>query len=327
MLNVTLRQLRIFIAVARHLSFVRAAEELSLTAPAVSMQIKELEAQIGLPLFDRSSRSVSLTTVGEYVLVNARRVMAALRDTEDTVARFRALQVGRLDVAMVSTAKYFLPRLLAQFRDEHPGIEIRLQVGNNREQVAALLQHGETELAIMGRPPADWPTRAEPFALHPHVLVTATEHPFSGMGTVPAHALNGEGFIIREPGSGTRAALDEYLRAHRITPRVVMQMSSNEAIKQAVMAGMGVSLLSLHTIELELQHELIAAPEVEGLPVMRRWHVVNNLGKTLSPAAEAFRYFVLERGESYLAHHFPHAGIAVAPVPAARPAGGYLSAR
>ncbi|MGH8849173.1 MAG: LysR family transcriptional regulator, partial [Polaromonas sp.] len=153
MKNVTLRQLRVFASVARHLSFVRAAEELSLTPPAVSMQIKELEEQVGLPLFDRSSRSVSLTTVGEYVLAHARRVLAVMRDAEDMVARFRGLQGGALDVAMVSTAEYFLPRLLAQFRGEHPGIEIRLRVGNNRDQVVALMQQGEVELAIMGRPP------------------------------------------------------------------------------------------------------------------------------------------------------------------------------
>lgn len=305
MKNTTLRQLRVFASVARHLSFARAAKELDLTAPAVSMQIKELEAETGLQLFDRSKRKVSLTTAGEYVLASTQRVLAAMRDAEDIVARFRGLKTGVLDVAMVSTAKYFLPRLLTQFRNEHPGIEIRLQVANNREGIVTLMQQGDVELAIMGRPPQGWLTRAEPFAMHPHVLVTSVEHPFTRAEKVPARALMNEGFIVREPGSGTRAALDEYMRAHQMTPRVVMQMSSNEAIKQAVMAGMGISLLSLHTVGLELEHHLIAAPETEGLPVMRRWHVVNNLAKTLSPAAEAFRYFVLERGEAFLAKYFP----------------------
>jgi DNA-binding transcriptional LysR family regulator len=306
MKNTTLRQLRVFASVARHLSFARAAKELDLTAPAVSMQIKELEVETGLQLFDRSKRKVSLTTAGEYVLASTQRVLAAMRDAEDIVARFRGLKTGVLDVAMVSTAKYFLPRLLAQFRDEHPGIEIRLQVANNRDGIVTLMQQGDVELAIMGRPPQGWPTRAEPFAMHPHVLVTSVEHPFARAEKVPARALMNEGFIVREPGSGTRAALDEYMHAHQMTPRVVMQMSSNEAIKQAVMAGMGISLLSLHTVGLELEHHVIAAPETEGLPVMRRWHVVNNLAKTLSPAAEAFRYFVLERGEAFLAKHFPN---------------------
>lgn len=306
MKNVTLRQLRVFASVARHLSFVRAAEELHLTPPAVSMQIKELESEIALPLFDRSPRNVALTMVGEYVLAHTQRVLAAMRDAEDMVARFRGLKTGPLDVAMVSTAKYFLPRLLAKFRDEHPGIEIRLQVCNNRDEIVSLMQEGAVELAVMGRPPKGWPTRAEPFAMHPHVLVTAVGHRFAHMEEVPAAALADESFIVREPGSGTRAALDEYMHAHHLTLRVAMQMSSNEAIKQAVMSGMGVALLSLHTIGLELEYHLIATPIVAGLPVMRRWHVVNNLAKTLSPAAEAFRYFVLESGEAFLAKQFPH---------------------
>jgi len=304
MKNATLRQLRIFSSVARHSSFARAAEELGLTAPAVSMQIKQLETEVGLPLFDRTSRKVSLTMVGEYVLAYTQRVLGAMRDAEDMVARFRGLRTGPLDVAMVSTAKYFLPRLLARFRDEHPGVEIRLHVGNNREEVVDLMREGTVELAIMGRPPRDWPSRAEPFAMHPHVLVTGVEHPFAHAEKVPASALLGEDFIVREPGSGTRAALDEFMDAHQMTPRVIMQMSSNEAIKQAVMAGMGISLLSLHTIGLELDLRLIAAPETEGLPVMRRWHVVHTQAKTLSPPAEAFRYFMLENGEAYLAQHF-----------------------
>jgi DNA-binding transcriptional LysR family regulator len=307
MKNTTFRQLRVFASVARHLSFARAAEELGLTAPAISMQIKELETETGLQLFDRSKRKVSLTTAGEYVLASTQRVLAAMRDAEDLVARFRGLKTGLLDVAMVSTAKYFLPRLLAQFHQEHPGIDIRLQVGANREGIVRLMQQGNIELAIMGRAPQGWPTRAEPFAMHPHVLVTSLDHPFARAEKVSARALLYEGFIVREPGSGTRAALDEYMHAHHMTPRVVMQMSSNEAIKQAVMAGMGISLLSLHTLGLELEHHLIATPDTEGLPVMRRWHIVNALAKTLSPAAEAFRYFILEHGEAFLAKHFPAA--------------------
>lgn len=304
--NATLKQLRIFSSVARHLSFIRAAEELGLTPPAVSMQIRDLEIEVGLPLFDRSGRKVSLTMVGEYVLAYVQRVLAAMRDAEDMVARFRELRTGMLDVAMVSTAKYFLPRLLVRFRDEHPGVEIRLHVANNREEVVELMREGTVELAIMGRPPKNWPSRAEPFAMHPHGLVTSIEHPFARAERVPVSALLGEEFIAREPGSGTRAALDEFMEAHQTTPRIVMQMSSNEAIKQAVMAGMGIALLSLHTVGLELQHHLIAAPETEGLPVMRRWHVVNTLAKTLSPPAEAFRYFILENGEAFLARHFAH---------------------
>ena len=241
MKNATLRQLRVFASVARHLSFIRAAEELNLTAPAVSMQIKEFEVEVGLPLFDRTSRQVSLTMVGEYMLAHTRRVLSAMRDAEDLVARFRGLQTGPLDVGMVSTAKYFLPRLLAQFREEHRASKFGCRSANNREQIVTLMQQGDIELAIMGRPPQGWPTRAEPFAMHPHVLVTSIDHPFTRMELVPASALGDEGFIVREPRSGTRAALDEYMHSHHMAPRVVMQMSSNEAIKQAVMAGMGIA--------------------------------------------------------------------------------------
>ena len=300
MRNASLRQLRTFAAVARHLSFVRAAEELHLTPPAVSMQVKELETEVGLPLFDRSGKAVSLTTAGEYLLSYTRKVLATLKDAEDALARFKGLAGGQLTVGMVSTAKYFLPSLMARFRDEHPGVSLGMKLGN-REQLVAMMQRGEADLAIMGRPPKEWATRAEPFAQHPHVLVTSTTHPFTRMEEVPAAALHNEEFIMREAGSGTRAAMEEYAAAHHLQLRMAMEMTSNETIKQAVMAGMGVSLLSLHTIAFELSHGTIATPEVEGLPVMRRWHVVNNLGKLLSPPAEAFRYFVLEHGQAHLA--------------------------
>ena len=300
MKNATLRQLRIFAAVARHLSFARAAEELHLTPPAVSMQIKELESEVGLPLFDRSAKVVSLTTTGEYLLAYTRKVLATLKDAEDALARFKGLAGGQLTVGMVSTAKHWLPSLMARFRDEHPGVEMKMVLGN-REQLVAAMQRGEADLAVMGRPPQEWATRAEPFALHPHVLVTAPNHPFTRMDEVPAAALQHEGFIVREPGSGTRAAMEEYAAAHHLQLRVVMEMASNETIKQAVMAGMGVSLLSLHTVAFELKHGAIATPDIQGLPLVRRWHVVNTLGKLLSPPAEAFRYFVLEHGQAHLA--------------------------
>jgi DNA-binding transcriptional LysR family regulator len=305
MKNVTLRQLRVFAAAAKSLSFGKAAEELHLTPPAVSMQIRELEAQVGLPLFDRTGRQVALTVTGEYLLVYVRKILATLKDAEDAIARFRGLQGGRLVIGMVSTAKYFLPRLLAQFREDHPEVEIRLVVSGNREQLVAAMQRNEVDLAVMGRPPREIATRAEPFAAHPHVIVTPPDHALATtMGHVPAQALANFPFIVREPGSGTRAAMEKYFADHRIEPRIAMEMASNESIKQAVMAGLGIAFLSLHTIGLELKSGLLATPDVEGLPIVRRWYVVNNLAKVLSPAAEAFRYFVLERGESFLAKEF-----------------------
>jgi DNA-binding transcriptional LysR family regulator len=305
-MNITFRQLRVFAEVAKLGSVQRAAEALHLTPPAVSMQIKEIEGQVGLPLFDRTGRRLSLSTSGEYFLVYARRLLGTLKEAEDAMARFTRAESGLLSVGMVSSAKYFLPQLLAAFHAEHPAIDVRLHLGS-REQLVALMQANEVDLAIMGRPPKDFPNRAEPFAMHPHVLVTSHKHPFAQAESVPAAALAREAFIVRERGSGTRAALQEYLDNYRLQPMFVMEMNSTEAIKQAVMAGLGVSLISLHTIGLEWRNGLIAAPAVEGLPLMRRWHVVNTAGKQLSPAAEALRYFVLERGEAHLAAMFDEA--------------------
>lgn len=302
-MNITFRQLRVFAEVARLGSVQRAAEALHLTPPAVSMQVKELEGQVGLPLFDRAGRRLALSTAGEYFLVYARRLLGTLKDADDAMARFKRVESGRLTVGMVSSAKYFLPPLMARFHTEHPAIELRLRLGS-REQLVALMQANEVDLSVMGRPPKEFANRAEPFAMHPHVLVTGPEHPLARAEHVPAAALAREAFIVREPGSGTRAALEEYLERHHVQPVFVMEMNSTEAIKQAVMAGLGVSLLSLHTIGLEWRHGLIAAPPVEGLPLMRRWHIVNTAGKLLSPAAEALRYFVLEQGEAHLAALF-----------------------
>lgn len=303
MKNATFRQLRVFTEVARHLSFARAAEALHLTPPAVTMQVKELETHVGLPLFQRDGRRVALTTVGEYMLVHARKILATLKDAEDTALRLQKLEVGTLTIGMVSTAKYFLPQLLAEFKREHGGVELKLVVGN-REQLVAMLQANEVDIAIMGRPPKELATRAEPFAAHPHVFVSAITHPLARERDISPHALRPYGFVMREPGSGTRAALESFLRDARVEPRVVMEMRSNASIKQVVMADLGISFVSLHTLGLELEHGLIAVLDVEGAPVVRGWNVVHTLSKLLSPAAEAFRYFVLERGEAFLAEQF-----------------------
>lgn len=256
-----------------------------------------------MPLFERSGRKVALTTVGEYMLVHARKILATLKDAEDTAARLQKLEIGTLTIGMVSTAKYFLPRMLAEFRRDHEGIDIRLTVGN-REQLVRMLQANEVDIAIMGRPPKEIATRAEPFAAHPHVFVAVPNHPLLRGGPVSVGELSPYNFIVREQGSGTRVAMEKFFTQHHLEPRVNMEMSSNETIKQAVMAGMGVSFLSLHTLGLELQCKLIDVLPVEGTPVVRAWNCVHTLSKLLSPAAEAFRYFVLERGEVFLADQF-----------------------
>jgi DNA-binding transcriptional LysR family regulator len=304
MRGVSLRQLSVFAAVARHASFARAAEELHLTQPAVSMQVKELEATVQLPLFERAGRSVRLTTPGEYLLVYARRVLAVLREAETAMAGLRGVEGGRMTIGMVSTAEYFVPRLLARFRAEHPAVEMRLSIGNNRESLVRQLRDNEVDLAVMGRPPRELDARAEPFAANPLGIIAAPGHALARRRRVAPKALEAEPFIVREPGSGTRAAMEQFFRDQRIAPPRAMEMSSNETIKQAVIADMGLAFVSLHTVALELSVGQLVALKVAGLPLIRRWHIVNIQAKPLLPAAEAFRYFILDQGERLLAEQF-----------------------
>ncbi len=285
------------------MSFARAAEALHLTPPAVTMQIRELENHVGLPLFEREGRKISLTTGGEYMLVYARRILATLKDAQDAAARLSRQEAGLLTVGMVSTATYFAPRLVADFRREHAGVDVRLTLGN-REQLVQALAQNEVDIAIMGRPPKDLATRAEPFAAHPHVFIAPRGHPLENVGHPSPSTLATYPFILREKGSGTRAAFEEFMDRHGITPRVTMELASNELIKQAVIAGLGLGFVSLHTIGHELDRGDLMILTVEGTPVVRAWNCVHMLSKLLSPPAEAFRYFVLENAEGLLAERF-----------------------
>jgi DNA-binding transcriptional LysR family regulator len=305
--NATFKQLRVFIAAARHLSFAKAAETLHVSAPAVTMQIKELEAEVGMPLFERQGRKVSLTTSGEYMLVYARKMLALLKDAEDAAARLQRIETGKLTIGMVDTTTYFIPALLRKFLNEHEGIDLVLKVGNRLELIQ-WLQNSEVDIAIMGSPSSEIPTRAEPFAANPLLFVASPAHPLSGESGLSAEDLRQQSFIVREQGSGTRSAMEAFFSQARFQPRFSMELHSNDAIKQAVKANLGVSFLSLHTIGLELQAKQLSILDVRGAPVVRAWHVVHALSKLLSPAAEAFRYFVLEHGESDLAAQFADLG-------------------
>jgi DNA-binding transcriptional LysR family regulator len=299
----TFRQLRAFNAVARHLSFAEAAETLHVSAPAITMQIKELEAEVGMPLFERQGRKVSLTTSGEYMLVYARKILALLKDAEDATARLQRIEAGKLTIGMVDTTTYFIPAMLRRFLNEHEGIELVLKVGN-RLELTQWLQNSEVDIAIMGSSPPEIPTRAEPFAANPLVFVASPDHPLASESGLNAEDLRQHSFIVREQGSGTRNAMEAFFSQARFLPRFSMELHSNDAIKQAVKANLGLSFLSLHTIGLELQAKQLSILDVRGTPVVRAWHVVHALSKLLSPAAEAFRYFVLEHGESDLAAQF-----------------------
>ncbi|NBO42333.1 MAG: LysR family transcriptional regulator [Betaproteobacteria bacterium] len=303
MKNATFRQLRFFNAVARHLSFAKAAVAMHVSAPAVTMQIKDLEAEIGMPLFERQGRKVSLTTTGEYMLVYSRKMLALLKDAEDAAARLQRIETGTLTIGLVGTTTYFIPALLNQFLKEHEGIELKLMVGN-RSELVQWLQNSEVDIAIMGKAPDELPTRAEPFAANPLVFVASPEHPLAGEMGLRAEDLRQQAFIVREPGSGTRSAMESFFTQARLQPRYSMELQSNDAIKQAVMANLGLGFLSLHTIALELQTKKLCVLPVTGAPLVRAWNVVHPLSKLLSPAAEAFRYFVLEHAETALATRF-----------------------
>jgi DNA-binding transcriptional LysR family regulator len=291
MKNVTLRQLKVFEAVARHLSFSRAAEELHLTQPAVSMQVQSLEDLAGLPLTEQIGKKIRLTAAGEEVARQARRIAQQLREAEEALVAMKGAEGGRLVIGVVSTAKYFAPYLLAEFKKRHPGIEIRLSV-NNRSAIVRQLAENEIDLAIMGSPPRDFETVAEVFADHPLIFIGPPDHPLAKRKGVEPSALSNEILLIREQGSGTRSALERYLEEQKVGAGETLEMSSNETLKQATMAGLGIAFISEHTIGLELSVKRLAILKIAGTPVMRQWHLVHRAEKRLLPAAEAFREFM-----------------------------------
>ena len=297
--DVTLRQLQIFDSASRTLSFSRTSEALHLTQPAISMQMKQLEDLAGLPLFERIGRRLHLTQAGEELARHAREVLRTVEQADDALSALRGLQGGRIRVGVTSTAKYFAPKLISLFAKRHPEVVIRLSVAN-REEVVAALAANEVDLAIMGRAPEAFETVASEFADHPFVVVAAPDHPLARRRSVPLAAFAEEVFLVREPGSGTRAAMERFFAEHGVEVRIGMTLGSNETIKQAVMAGMGLSFISRHTVGLELSVGVLAVVHAPGLPVMRAWNVVRRAAKRLSPAAQAFEAFVLEEGKAFL---------------------------
>ena len=299
MRNATIRQFQIFSMAAKHLSFARAAEQLHLTHAAISLQIKQLEDVSGAKLFDRIGKKVFLTEAGETLLVHARKILELLNDANESLMALKGLKGGRITIAVTSNAEYFAPGLLAEFRQLQADVRIRLLV-DNREEVTRLLVANEVDLVIMGRPPADLDAEAVSFSPHPLVIVAGAGHPLVKREHLSIEELAGEMMIVRESGSGTRLAMETFFRERGLEPRIDMEMGSNEAIKQAVVAGLGIGFISQHILGLELSTGRLAILNVEGTPVMRRWFLVRQKGKNLSPALGAFWDFVVKFAPDYL---------------------------
>ena len=299
MRSATVRQLQIFSVAASHLSFARAAEKLHLTHAAISLQIKQLEDVCGTQLFDRIGKKVFLTEAGDILLDHARQILQSLKDADESLMALKGLKGGRVTIAVTSTAEYFAPGLLAEFRKAQADVRVRLLV-DNREEVSRMLISNEVDLAIMGRPPADMEAEATTFAPHPFVIVAGADHPLVGRTALTLDDIAQETMIVREAGSGTRLAMEGFFREHAIEPNIDMEMGSNEAIKQAVVAGLGISFISQHTLGLELSAGRLVVLPVEGMPVMRRWFLVRHKSKRLTPALGAFWDFVLAFAPDYL---------------------------
>lgn len=295
MKQATFRQLMVFEAVARHLSFSRAAEELQLTQPAVSTQVKKLEEHAGLPLFEQLGKKVFLTSAGVEMLHASRAILKQFQDVEATMASLQGVSGGKLNVDVISAGDYFFPRLLVEFAKRHDGVVLNLEI-HNRAELLDKLADNLTDLAVMVRPPQDQDTVNEPFAPHPYVIVAAADHPLASQKRIALPRLLQEPFLVREKGSDTRNAMEEGLREHFQQVRIGMEIKSIETIKQAVIAGLGISFLSAHTISLELQAGSLVVLDVEGFPLMLNWYLVHRKSKRLPPVAEAFRRFLLSEG-------------------------------
>lgn len=299
MRNITLKQFRLLTAAARGGSFVAAAEACHLSPPAVTMQMRQLEEEAGIALFERRGRSFALTEAGREVLAAAERIDAVLADLGAGLAAMKSLKSGRVTVGAVSTAKYFVPRMLAAFARIHPEIDIELIIGNRRETIAAFMD-GRFDIAVMGRTPEDVEVESALIGDNPHVMIAPPGYRLAGKKRISPAELAGETMLMRETGSGTRVLAERFFAQAGIAPRIGMEIGSNETIKQAVIAGLGIAFLSAHTIEAEIVDGRLTVLDVVGLPEVRHWFVVRPAVKRLMPAAGALRDFLMAKGRELL---------------------------
>jgi LysR family transcriptional regulator for metE and metH len=293
-----LKQLRALRALVETGTISAAAQQLHVTAPAVGLHLRQLEALVGMPLAERHAHGLAVTAAGRELLTAQARIDTALVECADALEALGSVDRGKVAVGVVSTAKYFAPFALAAFRRERPLIELRLSVGNRAATIEALRDFA-LDFAVMGRPPEDLAVEAEVIGDHPHVIIAPPDHPLAGR-KLGLGDLAGEVFLMRESGSGTRALAAKLFAEAGIAPEIGMEIHSNETIKQAVMAGLGIAFLSAHTVAAELADRRVVRLDCEGLPAMRRWHVVKHADKRLLPAGRALWRFLADRGSAFL---------------------------
>ncbi len=304
MIHATLQQLRLFEAVARHKSFTRAAEEVHLSQPAVSIQVKRLEENVGLALFEQVGKKISLTEAGRELYDASKDVLGRLLELDDSIDSLRGEVAGSLNVTAVTSAKYFLPHLLGAFQRRYPELEPKLIVAN-RASLLERVADNEDDLYVMGHVPPDIDVEEYPFLENIIVIVASPDHPLAKKRKITLEQLSKERFLVRESGSGNRKVVEEYFQENGYAINPYMELGSAEAIKQGVMAGLGISALSLHNLRLEIAAGQIVVLKVEGFPLRRRWNVVHRKGKRLSPAAQGFIEFLQKEGQSLVNEALP----------------------
>jgi DNA-binding transcriptional LysR family regulator len=299
MMHVTLRQLQAFEAVARLRNFSRAAEEMHVTQPTVSKQIRLLHDEVGLPLLEQLGKKVFLTEAGEKLHATCADWLDTWGRFEQTIADLKGLKQGRLKIAVVTTTKYFMPRILGPFCAQYPGIDISLEVVN-RDRLLERLVRNQDDLYVMGVPPEGLDIESEAFLDNPLIVLAPATHHMVGRTRIPFTELAQENFLVRERGSGTRMTMERVFQERKIGLRIRMELGSNEAIKQAVAGGLGLALLSRSTLNLDPSQTELAVLDVEGFPIMRSWYAVRPSGKQLSVVAATFLDFLRTHVQLFL---------------------------
>lgn len=293
--RLTLHQLAIFTVLARHQNMTRAAAELHMTTPALSIQIKQMSEAIGMPLHEKIGKQLYLTEAGHRVEQAARDVLERLTDLSTELAELQGLERGSLKLSIITTAKYFVPRLLGEFCRQHPGIEVALEV-LNRDQCLARLKQNLDDLYIMGQVSDTLDVTAVPFMENPLVVIAPTGHPLADKKSIPPNKLADEAFIMREQGSGTRLAAERFFESKKVSIKTRMTLGSNEAVKQAVAGGLGLAVISQHTLSLDATSGAFAVLDVKGFPLLRQWYAVYPKGRRLSTVTEAFLQYLATKG-------------------------------